>query len=100
MQQAAGNQTIFELINFNEGAEAVIASYEASRLVIVEYTTPQIAADADARIMARLQELRAQAQPIPSAYRRVGNYSVFVLNAPDEAIAWPLIDGVKYEQSI
>ncbi len=49
---------------------------------------------------ARLQELRAQGQPVPSAYRRVGNYSVFVFNAPDETAAAQLIDGVKYEQSI
>lgn len=100
LQEAAGQQPIFEGINFNEGAEAVIADYDASRLVIVEYTTPQIAADADARLTARLQELRAQGQPLPSAYRRVGNYSVFVFNAPDETAAAKLIDGVKYEQSI
>lgn len=100
LQEAAGQQPIFEVINFNEGAEAVTADYNASRLVIVEYTTPQIAADADARITARLQELRAQGQPAPSAYRRVGNYSVFVFNAPDEAAAGQLVDQVKYEQNI
>jgi hypothetical protein len=100
LQDAAGQQPIFEGINFNEGAEAVTASYDASRLVVVEYTTPQIAAERDAALTARLQELRAQGQPTPSAYRRVGNYSVFVFNAPDEAAAGKLIDGVKYEQSI
>jgi hypothetical protein len=100
LQEAAGQQPIFEVINFNEGAEAVTADYDASRLVVVEYTTPQIAADADARLTTRLQELRAQGQSVPSAYRRVGNYSVFVFNAPDETAAAKLIDGVKYEQSI
>jgi hypothetical protein len=100
LQHAAGQQPIFEGINFNEGAEAVTAVYDASRLVVVEYTTPQIAADRDAVLTARLQELRAQGQPTPSAYRCVGNYSVFVFNAPDEAAAGKLIDGVKYEQSI
>lgn len=100
LQEAAGQQPIFEGINFNEGAEAVTADYDAARLVIVEYTTPQIAADADTRLSARLQELRAQGQPTPSAYRRVGNYSVFVFNAPDETAAAKLIDGVKYEQNI
>ena len=58
LQLAAGQQPIFGAINFNEGAEAVTAAYDASRLVIIEYATPQIAADADARITARLQELR------------------------------------------
>ncbi len=100
LQEATGQQPILEVINFNEGAEAVTADYDASRLVVVEYTTPQIAADADARLTARLQELRAQGQSVPSAYRRVGNYSVFVFNAPDETAAAKLIDSVKYEQSI
>jgi hypothetical protein len=101
LQEATGTQPIFEAINFNEGAEAVTANYGSSRLVIVEYTTPQIAASEDARITARLQELRAQeGQPLPSAYRRVGNYSVFVFNAPDETAAAQLIDRVKWEQSI
>jgi hypothetical protein len=100
LQEAAGRQPIFDAINFNEGAEAVTAAYDASRLVIVEYTTPQIAADADARITARLGELRAQGQPTPSSYRRVGNYSVFVFGAPDERAAAQLIDNVKWEQHI
>jgi hypothetical protein len=100
LQEATGTQPIFEAINFNEGAEAVTASYDSSRLVIVEYATPQIAASEDARITARLQELRAQGQPLPSAYRRVGNYSVFVFGAPDETVAAQLIDRVKWEQSI
>jgi hypothetical protein len=100
LQSAAGQQPIFEAINFREGAEAVTASYDASRLVIVEYTTPQIAADMDARITGRLQELRAQGQSVPTSYRRVGNYSVFVFGAPDETAAAQLIDRVKWEQSI
>jgi hypothetical protein len=100
LQEAAGQQPIFEGINFNEGAEAVTANYDASRLVVVEYATPQIAAERDAALSARLQELRAEGQALPSAYRRVGNYSVFVFNAPDETAAAKLIDGVKYEQNI
>lgn len=100
LQDAAGQQPIFEAINFNEGAEAITSTYDASRLVIVEYATPQIASDADARITGRLQELRAQGQSVPSAYRRVGNYAVFVFNAPNETMAGQLIDRVKYEQSI
>jgi hypothetical protein len=100
LQEAAGQQPVFEAINFNEGAEAATATYDASRLVIVEYATPQIAAETDTRITTRLEELRAQGQSLPSAYRRVGNYSVFVFNAPDGATAGQLIDRVKYEQRI
>jgi hypothetical protein len=100
LEAAVGQQPIFEAVNFNEGAEAVTATYDASRLVVIEYTTPQIAADTDARITARLNELRAQGQSVPSSYRRVGNYSVFVFGAPDETAAAGLIDRVKWEQSI
>jgi len=100
LQQATGGEPILDVIDFNGSAEAVTAPYDASRLVIVEYATPQLAADADARITARLGELRAQGQSTPSAYRKVGNYAVFVFGAPDEAAAARLIDGVKYEQSI
>ena len=100
LELAVGQQPIFEAVNFNEGAEAATATYDASRLVIVEYATPQIAASADARIKERLRELGSQGQSVPSSYRRVGNYSVFVFNAPDERAAVQLIDSVKWEQSI
>jgi hypothetical protein len=100
LKSAAGEQPILESVKFEEGAEAVTADYAGSRLVLVEYATPQLAADADARITARLAELRAQGQSTPSAYRKVGNYSVFVFGAPDEATAQRLIDNVKWEQKI
>ena len=100
LKSAAGEQPILEAVKFEEGAEAVTAPYDGSRLVIVEYATPQLAVDADARITARLAELRAQGQSTPSAYRKVGNYSVFVFGAPDEATAQRLVDNVKWEQKI
>ena len=86
--------------NFEGGAEAVTANYGASRLVIVENTTPQLATDNDARIQGTIRELREQGQTVPSAYRRVGNYSVFVFDAPDEQTAAQLIDGMSYEQTV
>jgi hypothetical protein len=100
LQQSVGKQAALDAISFDEGAEAVTANYDASRLVIVEYTTPQIAESSDARILERIKQLRESGQAVPSAYRRVGNYSVFVFNAPDETVAAQLIDKVKYEQRI
>lgn len=100
LQQAVGKQAALDAIGFDEGTEAVAANYDASRLVIVEYTTPQIAESNDARIMERIKQLRESGQAVPSAYRRVGNYSVFVFNAPDETAAAQLIDKVKYEQHV
>jgi hypothetical protein len=87
-------------IQSDGNADAVLASYGPARLLIVEFNTPQLAADNDQRIIARIQELWKLGQPAPSAYRRVGNYSVFVFDAPDEATAKQLIDQVKYEQVV
>ena len=92
--------SVLDAVNFEGGTEAVRADYGSSQLVLVEYTTPQIATDSDARINARINELQGSGQPVPSAYRRVGNYSVFVFNAPDEQTAKQLIDGVSYEQVV
>ena len=91
---------ILNELNFDGGTEAVIANYGPSQLVIVEFTTPQFASDNDRRITAKIQELKTQGQAVPTAYRRVGNYSVFVFNAPDEKTANALIDQVKYEQVV
>jgi hypothetical protein len=104
VKQIVGNQPIVDVINFDGGAEAVEANYDNAQLVIVEFTTPQFAGDNDRRITAKISELRSPTQvvgtPVPSAYRRVGNYSVFVFNAPDEKTASELIDQVKYEQVV
>ncbi|HYJ45191.1 MAG TPA: DUF6599 family protein, partial [Pyrinomonadaceae bacterium] len=43
LQKAAGQQPVLDVISFEGGAEAVTAPYDNSRLVIVEFTTPQIA---------------------------------------------------------
>ena len=100
LREAAGAQPVFDALNFDGGTEAVTANYGQSQLVIVEFTTPQFASDNDRRIVAKIQELKNQGQPVPTAYRRVGNYSVFVFNAPDEKTASDLIDQVKYEQVV
>lgn len=100
LQEVAGNRPVLEAVNFAGGAEAVTANYGPSRLVIIEHTTPQLATDNDARINARLSELRNSGQPVPSGYRRVGNYAVFVFDAPDEATATQLVDKVAYEQVV
>jgi uncharacterized protein with GYD domain len=100
LQRAAGNRPVLDALSFEGGAEAVTATYGPSRLVIVENTTPQLATNNDARINARLKELRDAGQPVPTAYRRVGNYCVFVFDAPDEAAAVKLIESIKYEQVV
>jgi hypothetical protein len=100
VRDAIPNQAVLSELQFEGGTEAVTANYGQSQLVIVEFTTPQLAGDNDRRIVAKIQELRNQRQPAPTAYRRVGNYSVFVFNAPDEKTANQLIDQVKYQQVV
>ena len=101
LQTAAGQRPALEAVSFDGGAEAVTTQYgNEARLVIVEFTTPQYAVDNDTRIGQRIAQLRAEGQPVPSAYKRIGNYSVFVFDAPDEQAAQQLIGGVKYEKEV
>ncbi len=94
------NRQVFDVLNFEGGAEAAIAPYQGASLAIVEFYTPQLATDNDRRIVARIAELRSQGQAVPSAYRRVGNYSVFVFDAANEQAANQLLDQVQYQQVV
>ena len=100
LRDAITNQPILDALSFEGGTEAVTANYGQSQLLIVEFTTPQFSVDNDRRILARIQDLKNGGQAVPSAYRRVGNYSVFVFNGADEKSANELIDQVKYEKVI
>jgi len=100
LKSVVPNQPALDALTFEGGTEAVAAHYGQSQLVIVEFTTPQFSMDNDQRVTGKIQELKGQGLPVPTAYRRVGNYSVFVFNAPDEKSANQLIDQVKYEQVV
>jgi hypothetical protein len=100
LREALDNQPVIDAVSFEGGAEAVTANYGQARLVIIENTTPQLATDNDARIQGRIRELREQGQSVPSAYQRVGNYSVLVFDAPDEQAAAQLIKAISYEQTV
>lgn len=97
---AIPDQALLKELNFEGGTEAVTANYGQSQLVIAEFTTPQFSIENDQRIWLKIAELKNAGQPGPTAYRRVGNYSVFVFNAPDEKTANALVDQVKYEQVV
>jgi hypothetical protein len=91
---------VFEAIRPDGNADAAFATYGPSKVLIVEFHTPQLASDIDKQIVARIQELWKLGQRAPTAYRRVGNYSVLVFDAPDDQTAKQLIDQVKYEQVV
>src|SRR4029079_4533524 len=96
----APQQAVLTAIQADGNADAAFATVGSSKVLLVEFNTPQLATDNDQRIIARIHELWKLGQPAPTAYRRVGNYSVFVFDAPDEATAKQLIDQVKYEQVV
>lgn len=100
LRAALPDQPILDSVSSNGDADAVAANYGPTQFIIVEFNTPQLAGDNDRDILAKLEELRTQGQPLPSAYRRVGNYSVFVFKAADEQAAKELIDQVEYEQVV
>jgi len=93
-------QPVLDAVQGGGNADAALATSGSSKILIVEFNTPQLATENDQRIIARIQELWRLGQPAPTAYRRVGNYSVFVFDAPDAQTAKQLIDQVKYEQVV
>jgi len=97
--KAAGDHPLAAAVSFAPGTEAAVADYDAGRLAIVEFTSPQIATEIDALIQSHLGEALGAGQNVP-AYRRVGNYAVFVFNPKDDAAAAALIDQVKYEKVV
>jgi len=100
LNQLGMEHAIFSAIESGGNADAVLASYGSSKVLVIEFNTPQLAFENDGRIIARIHELWKLGEPAPTAYRRVGNYSVFVFDAPDERTAKQLIDQVKYEQVV
>lgn len=97
LQNALGARPVFDLIPFEGGTEAVTANYNAGKLLIVEYPTPQFSIEADNRV----KQFFETNQPTPPVYfKRVGNYEVFVFDAEDEDDANELIGQVKYEKVV
>lgn len=97
LKKSLGERPIFSSIDFAGGTDAATAPYEAGKLLIVEFNSPQTSIDADNLINQRLAE---SSQNPPVYYRRVGNYAVFALDANDAAAANALIDQVKYEKTV
>lgn len=96
LRNALGERAIVDLIDFSAGTEAVTAQYDAGRLLIVEFASPQGSIDADQKIQAAI----AQNGDGRTFYRRVGNYNVVVFDATSRWAANSLIDEVKYEKQI
>ncbi len=100
LKEMFSNQAVLDVVSFTGGAEAAAAEYGPQKLVVIEFNTASLATDNDQRIKTKLQELTTQGQPVPTAYRRVGNYAVFVFDAPSAEAANQLIDQVQYQQVV
>ena len=100
LKEIVPNQPVLDAVTSEGDADAVRTIYGNANFLLIEFNTPQLAGDNDRAINAKLQELKSQNQPVPSAYRKVGNYSVFVFGAPTEQAANELIDQVEYAQMV
>lgn len=88
---------VLDLIDFTGGNEAATADYEAGKLLIVEYASPQTSFEADNQIKQHLSE---NTQNPSVYYRRIGNYNVFVFGGKDEESVNALLGKIKYEKSV
>lgn len=95
--EAIGERRVLDPIIFGAGTEAAFAAYPAGNLLIVEYTNPQASIDTDAAVLNLISQSPGDA---PTAYRRVGNYNVFVFDGPDEAAAAALVDQIRYQKMV
>lgn len=98
LQKVAGDRAIFSELDFAAGTQAVTANYDKSRLVIIEFLTPQMSVEMDGKIQNKLGELNLPATN--TVYRKVGNYAVFVFDASDEQTANALLDRVNYSKQV
>lgn len=89
-----GERPELDLIDFAGGTEAVTAPYPAGKLLIVEYSTPQAADDADAKFSG------VAAGRSDIVYRRIGNYATIVFDVRDVGAANALLDQVRYEKQV
>ncbi|MFL6375662.1 MAG: hypothetical protein ACJ73D_13425 [Pyrinomonadaceae bacterium] len=94
LKAALGDRPELNVIDFTAGTEAVTANYPTGKLLIIEYSSPQLSAEADAAFQ------QAASTNGSLVYRRIGNYNALVFDATDRAAANDLLDQVHYEKHI
>ncbi len=97
LHEAFGEKPVFGAVDFFGDTKAVSARYDQGRLLIVEFGTPQASIDADNRIKEKLDE---DSQNPPIFYKRIGNYNVFVFEAPSSSAANILFAQIKYQKIV
>ncbi|MEO5858794.1 MAG: hypothetical protein ABIR33_07580 [Pyrinomonadaceae bacterium] len=89
-----GNPAVLNAIDLNGGAEAAYAAYGDSRLLLIEYPTPQASLSADAAIQSAIGGSAGV------VYKRIGNYNAFVFGAADPAAAEALLGKIEYGKKV
>ncbi len=95
LKKLINDQQVVDLIDFSGGTEAATADYEQGKLLIVEFSSPQFAVQAD----DKFKQFFAQNQT-NAYYRKVGNYSVFLFGNSDETTASAFVDQIKYGKTV
>ena len=96
LARTVGAESVLNVLDFTPGTEAVTAPYPQGRLVIVEYTSPQMSIDVDGKVQQHIAT-NPQSQ---FAYRRIGNYNAFVFGVSDSEGANSLLDEIKYQKTV
>lgn len=96
LKKLFGDRGVLDLIEFKGGNDAATADYDAGKLLIVEFASPQVSFDTDNAIKERI----AAKQLNSFVYRRIGNYNVFLFEPKDEQSAAKLLDQIKYQKLV
>ncbi len=92
-----------DAISFSAGAEVTTADYRSGggqmNLIVVEYYTPQSAAEGHARIQDHFNAL-PQTEKDRLILKRVGAYVVVMSNIQDMPAAQNIVGQIKYEKEI
>jgi uncharacterized protein DUF6599 len=92
-----------DVIKFDSGVEAVSADYKngdgTMSLMIIEYQTPQTAADGLKAVSKYIETLN-HAERESRILKRVGNYLVHAVNVKNSTDAGNLISQIKYEYKV
>lgn len=94
---ALGDHPVLATIEFSKAVDGVVVRYPQGTLLLLEFGTPQLSADADTRFKGILDKAPNKGNPV---YRRIGNYNAFIFNPSNVEEANSLLDKVKYDKVV
>lgn len=94
LKAVLGDRSELAAIELADGSQAVTAPYQAGKLILIDYSSPQAADDASSKLQ---QAFQGKAGVL---YKRIGNSAAIVLDAKDAAAANALIDEIPAGKDI